>query len=116
MPPFDAGILLREYGDEALVQDLAQLLVDTTPAQLDAVQLAVGAGDAAALRKAAHKLRGSIVAFGVPEAVEAARRLEEMAAAGNLSGAAAISRELAADVQSLCDSAKAWLDAGGVQS
>lgn len=112
MPPFDAVLLLQEYGDETLVRDLARLLVETTPAQIDAVQTAVGAGDDVALRAAAHKLRGSIVAFGVPEAVEAARRLEAMAAAGDLAGADALSRELVAGVQSLRESARAWLDAG----
>jgi hypothetical protein len=33
-----------------------------------------------------------------------------MGTAGNLAGADALSRELTADVQSLCDSAKAWLE------
>ena len=112
MPPFDAALLLQEYGDEGLVRDLARLLVDTTPAQIDAVQTAVGAGDGAALRAAAHKLRGSLVAFGVPDAVEAARKLEAMGAAGNLAGADVLSRELVAGVQSLRESARAWLDAG----
>jgi len=112
VPPFDATLLLQEYGDEGLVRDLARLLVDTTPAQIDAVQTAVGAGDGAALRAAAHKLRGSLVAFGVPEAVEAARKLEAMGADGNLAGADVLSRELVAGVQSLRESARAWLDAG----
>src|SRR6185295_18179088 len=112
MPSFDATLLLREYGDAALVRDLAQLLVDTTPEQIDAVRSAVEAGDHTALRAAAHRLRGSIVAFGVPDAVEAARRLEAMAVTGDLSGADVISRALVADVQSLRDSARAWLAAG----
>jgi HPt (histidine-containing phosphotransfer) domain-containing protein len=110
MPAFDAVILLREYGDEALVRDLAQLLVDTTPQQIDAVRSAVAANDGAALRAAAHKLRGSIVPFGVPDAVEAARRLESMGIAGDLAGADVLSRELVAGVESLRESAKAWLD------
>ena len=112
MPPFDAVLLLQEYGDARLVRDLAQLLIDTTPEQLDAVQTAVGADDGPGLRSAAHKLRGSIVAFGVPAAVETARKLEAMGAAGDLAGADALSRELAADVQSLRESAKAWLETG----
>lgn len=112
MPSFDAISLLDEYGDAVLVRDLAQLLVETTPGQVEAVRSARAAGDNAALGAAAHKLRGSIVAFGVPEAVEATRRLEAMAGAGDLSGADDIIQALAADVQSLRDSARAWLDAG----
>lgn len=110
MPPFDAVILLREYGDEALVRDLAQLLIDTTPQQIDAVQSAVAANDGAGLRAAAHKLRGSIVPFGVPDAVEAARKLEAMGTIGDFAGADTLSRELVASVESLRESAKAWLD------
>jgi len=112
MAPFDSVLLLREYGDEDLVRDLAQLLVDTVPEQVDAVTNAVSARDGAALRKAAHKLRGSIVAFGMPEAVECARQLEAMGAAGDLTGADALSRQLVAEVQSLRESASAWLTAG----
>jgi HPt (histidine-containing phosphotransfer) domain-containing protein len=111
VPPFDAATLLDEYGDETLVRDLAQLLVDTTPAQLDAVRNAVGRGDAVALRAATHKLRGSIVPFGMHDAVAAARKLEAMAATGDLSEAETLSHELAAGVQALRDSAQAWLSA-----
>src|SRR5947208_9888748 len=53
MPPFDAHLLLQEYGDEGLVRDLARLVIDTTPEQIDAVQKAVAANDAATLRAAA---------------------------------------------------------------
>jgi HPt (histidine-containing phosphotransfer) domain-containing protein len=110
MPAFDARVLLNEYGDETLVRDLARLLVETVPVQVDAIRSAVDAGDGAALRAAAHKLRGSIVSFGVPDTVETARRLEALGAAPDLAGAAALISVLAADVQSLCASAKAWLD------
>jgi len=116
MPPFDAGLLLQEYGDEGLVRDLAQLVLETMPAQITAVETAVEARDSAALRAAAHKLRGSITPFRLSDAVEAARKLEEMGAAGDLNGAAALSLELVAGVQSLCDSAKAWIDAGAALS
>jgi len=110
MPAFDPRVLIDEYGDEALVRDLAKLLVETVPVQVDAVRSAVDAGDGSALRAAAHKLRGSIVSFGVPATVETARRLEAMGASGDLGGADTLVPQLAADVQSLCTSAKAWLD------
>ena len=110
--PFDPALLLREFGDEALVRDLARLLIDTTPPQIDAVQSAVASNDAAALRAAAHRLRGSIVTFGMPAAVELARKLEAMGAAGDLNGADILSRQLAVDVQLLRDGAAAWLEGG----
>jgi len=110
MPAFDPRVLLDEYGDEALVRDLAKLLVETVPVQVDAVRSAIDARDSAALRAAAHKLRGSIVSFGVPDTVDIARQLEAMGAAGDLDGADTLVPQLAADVQSLCTSAKAWLN------
>ena len=110
MTAFDPRILLDEYGDEALVRDLAKLLVETVPIQVDAVRAAVDARDGAALRAASHKLRGSIVSFGVPATVDIARRLEAMGASGDLAGADALVPQLSADVQSLCTSAKSWLD------
>jgi HPt (histidine-containing phosphotransfer) domain-containing protein len=116
MPPFDPILLLQEYGDEALVRDLAQLLIETMPGQIIAVETAVAARDSAAIRAAAHRLRGSITPFRVANAVEAARRLEEMGAAEDLNGADVLIRELVAGVQSLRDSAKAWLDASAAPS
>ena len=112
MNAFDPRALLDQYGDETLVRELAQLLIETVPLQVDAVRSAVAAADGPALRAAAHKLRGSIGPFGMPQAVETARQLEAMATAGSLDGADSLSRALAADVQSLRDSAKAWLEAG----
>ena len=112
VPGFSAALLLEEYGDHALVRELAQLLIDTTPAQLDAIRTAVAAGDAASLRTAAHRLRGSLVAFGVPDAVETARTLEAMGESGELAGAEALSVALIDDVQSLRESARAWLETG----
>ena len=111
MAAFDPRVLLDEYGDDALVRDLARLLIETVPVQADAVRSAVAARDSAALRAAAHKLRGSIAPFGVPAAVEAAHKLEAMGTVGNLDGADSLSRDLVADVQSLRDSAKDWLEA-----
>jgi len=110
MPTFDPRVLLDEYGDETLVRDLAKLLVETVPVQVGAVRSAVDARDGSALRAAAHKLRGSIVSFGVPDTVDAARRLEAMGACGDLGGADTLVPQLAADVHSLCTSAQAWLD------
>ena len=111
---FNAAALLEEYGDRGLVRDLAELVVTTTSLQLDKIQAAVAAGDAQSLRTAAHCLRGSIAAFGVPSAVEAAKKLEAMGAAGELSGAEPLTEQLAQDISALRDGAKAWLASGAV--
>jgi HPt (histidine-containing phosphotransfer) domain-containing protein len=112
MTSFDPALLLREYGDEALVRDLAQLLVTTVPSQVENVRTAVAANDSTAVRAAAHKLRGTLASFGLTGAVEAARQLEAMAAGGDLSQADALGEKLVADALSLCESARAWLASG----
>jgi protein-histidine pros-kinase len=112
MTSFDPALLLREYGDEGLVRDLAELLVTTVPSQVENVRTAVAAHDSAAVRAAAHKLRGSLASFGLTGAVDAARQLETVAAGGDLSQADALSGQLIADALALCESAKAWLASG----
>ena len=107
---FDPRVLLDEYGDEGLVRDLARVLLDTVPPQVDAVRSAVDARDGPALRAAAHSLCGSILGFGVPATVDATRRLEAMGASGDLTGADVLVPLVAADVQALCTSARGWLD------
>ena len=107
--PFDADALLREYGDPALVHDLARLLVDTLPPQLDAVQSAIDTQDGPGLRAAAHKLKGSLGAFGVPRAVDLARALEALGSAGTVASAGGQHDALRREVLDLLDSARAWL-------
>jgi HPt (histidine-containing phosphotransfer) domain-containing protein len=110
VPGFNAAALFAEYGDQGLVRELARLLVDTTPSQVDAIRSAVASGDAVALRATAHRLRGSLVPFGVARAVETARALEAMGSAGDLTGAEPLSVSLANDVEFLRKSALAWLN------
>ena len=106
---FDVRALLEEYGDDMLVRELAQLLVENLPSQIEAIQSAVAAGDGPALRAAAHRLRGSLVPFGMAAAVEMARELESIGVSGALAGAQALSERLEQEVQLLRDGASAWL-------
>ena len=109
MASFDAAALLNEYGDDTFVRELAGLLIDVVPAQVDAIQRAVAASDARALCAACHRLRGSIAAFGVPAVVDMLRSLEAIGTTRNLAGAHTLATSLAGDVHALCDDARAWL-------
>ncbi len=96
-PPLDREALLRRLdGDQGLMRELAQALLEDCPRQLAAVRSAVEAGDAARLRGAAHKLKGSLTMFGAPAAVPAAR-LEALGQGGDLTGAAGLLAELEAE-------------------
>ncbi len=58
------------------------------------IRAAVAQGDAAALRAAAHALKGSTHHFGAPSAEAAARRLEELGTEQRWEPAAAVLAEL----------------------
>ncbi len=106
---FDADRLIEEFGDEGLLADLAVLLLDQAELQLAAVHQAIASGDAAALRAAAHKIKGGLGSFGADAITRPAEALEALARAGTLTGAAPLAETLAAEVNSLCDGARAWL-------
>lgn len=62
---------------------------------------AINDGDVAALRVAAHTLKGSLLLFGAKQASTATRRLEEMGRAGELEGAEAALVDLEARILDL---------------
>lgn len=94
-----AAVLERFEGDIELVREVAELFVADCPHRLDAMREALTAGDAEALQRAAHSLRGSVSNFSAADAVEAAGRLETIGREGDLTNApaacAALEREIA---------------------
>lgn len=109
MTTFDADALIAEYGDEDLIAELVQLWLDQAPPQMQAIDAAIAAADGPGLKRAAHKMRGSIATFGADEAVSLAERLEAMGLRGEFAGTAELSTELGAHVRSLSDGASGWL-------
>ena len=84
-----AEALTRVCGNLALLRELAELFLEDSPRWLGDIRSALRSGDAAALRRAAHTLRGSVGSLGSRLAEQAAGQLESLAHAGDL----AISRE-----------------------
>jgi HPt (histidine-containing phosphotransfer) domain-containing protein len=74
----------RVGGDRGLLRDVAAAFLGQCPQWLAAIRSAVAGGDAAALKGAAHPLKGSLGLFGAKAAAAAAGRLESMARAGKL--------------------------------
>jgi CheY-like chemotaxis protein len=89
-----AAAAARLGGDRRLLREMLGLFLGESPAMLAAVERAVASGDAGALRRAAHVLKGSVANFAAPRPVEAARVLEKMGVEGDLSGAPKALREL----------------------
>jgi PAS domain S-box-containing protein len=105
------GLLERMEGDEELLGELVRLFVADVPTRLGEVAVALAAGDGPRLRKAAHAVKSAVSNFvGGPggsgpaqQAITAARRLEELAARGDLASAAGACRALEEAVARLQD-------------
>ncbi len=80
--------LLEEVeGDRTVLRRMIALYFDTTPAMLSHVQRAAEAGDAAALARATHTLKGSAAQFGAEEAYQLLAAMEQSAREGNVTNA-----------------------------
>jgi CheY-like chemotaxis protein len=86
----------RMMGNEDMAQRILRGFVDDMPRQLALLAQAVDNRDAAALRLAAHSIKGAAANVGGTEIQEIAGKLERTGTAGDLAAAAAALPELAA--------------------
>ncbi len=93
--------LQRVDGDRDLLAEIAGIFLSDSPAMVADVLAAVAAGDAAAVSRTAHRLKGSILTFGAPAAAAAALSLEKNGRAGDLTTAQADVERLAAEIDRL---------------
>lgn len=83
-----AVALERLGGDEELLREVALLFLDEYPVLLREICSAADAGDADALERAAHTMKGSVSNFGADAVCDAAFTLEKMGRTRNLNGLA----------------------------
>jgi HPt (histidine-containing phosphotransfer) domain-containing protein len=76
-------------GDRELLVEMAGLFLEDSGQLLAEIGQAIQAGDAAALHRGAHTLKGSVANFVAREAREMAQHLEMMGRSGDLTGAPA---------------------------
>jgi CheY-like chemotaxis protein len=74
-------------GQDDLVRQIARLFLSECPRYVDGLRAALAQADAAALRAAAHTLKGAVGNLSATPAYEAARRLEDLAHDGQLDAA-----------------------------
>ncbi len=82
-----AEALDRVGGDRALLRELVDLFAAEAPRALTEIRRSVDAGDAGALERAAHLVRGSASTFGAAVVSETALTLENQGRSGILEGA-----------------------------
>jgi HPt (histidine-containing phosphotransfer) domain-containing protein len=86
---FDRAEMLEQVGgDRQLVKELVELFLGTSPGHLERVRQAVAAGDAMAVRQAAHALKGAAGCVGAKKVWQVALDLETMGRTADLSRAA----------------------------
>jgi signal transduction histidine kinase/DNA-binding response OmpR family regulator len=96
----DREVALSRAGDDAeLLREVAALAVEHIPIWMAGIRDSLGAGDSRTLRRLSHTLKNTADNLGAQPTVEAAERLESLAAKENLPEAreaiAALEREVA---------------------
>lgn len=99
---FDHVELLERAGnDMGFLSETVEMLASDGRALMAAIRSAIRAGDAAALGRSAHALKGMISNFCAPAAQESALGMERHGKSGDLAAAAQAADALAGQVESL---------------
>lgn len=87
-PAFDHEVALaRVGGDPQLLKEIALLFTENYTEWTHSLRAAVNRGDAEALERSAHELKGAVANFGASAAFDAALRLERIGRGRNLADA-----------------------------
>jgi len=95
-------------GDPNLLSELALLLLDDLPQQMDAIHRAVDNKQDHELERLAHRLKGSVGNFAAKPAFEAAFHLEKIARQGDFKQAPQALGALEHEIQRLRDALEKW--------
>ena len=101
-PPLDLEVLAllvdpEQGGDPVFLAEIAQLFSREKPPLLAELSTAAAAGDAAALARAAHTLKGSAANLGATRMQETATELELLGRANSTEGASPLVEDAAAE-------------------
>ena len=102
------ALLDRLGGDMALTADVIAVFLEDGPGRVTAIGDAVSDLDAGRLRTAAHALKGAAGNVGATPLFEAARRLEQIGATGDLSGVDTAWRELEDEAGRVISGMRQW--------
>ena len=97
------GTLARLGGDRELLTDMTTFCLEDSPPLFAKIEAAVASGDAQALRRAAHALKGLLLNSGGLRAANAANLLEGAGQTGVLTNADDLVRSLAGELELLTD-------------
>ncbi|TKB65755.1 MAG: Hpt domain-containing protein [Nitrospira sp.] len=104
--------LARVDDDRETFQMMMELFLEHGPKDLADTHSALDAGDALAVARSSHKLKGAILLFCAPAALHACKELEESAKAGNLAKGRQLYATLEQEVQRLLAALRLVYDKG----
>lgn len=107
-----AEALARVDDDRETFQMMVELFLEHGPKDLAAAQTALTAGDAAGVARSSHRLKGAILQFCAPAALQACKELEESSKAGDLTRGGELSAALEREIQRLLAELRPILDQG----
>lgn len=112
-PVFNLGeALARVDDDRETFQMMVELFLEHGPKDLAQAQMALTAGDAAGVARSSHRLKGAILQFCAPAALQACKELEESSKAGNLTHGGELYATLEQEVHRLLAGLRPILDQG----
>ncbi|HVT42917.1 MAG TPA: response regulator [Thermoanaerobaculia bacterium] len=97
-----ADLRKAEETEPGLLEELVGLFQQETPAILQMIEGAVAAGDADALKKAAHNLKGSTANLGIRRLSALSAELERDARAGSLGSAGGLASRIREEYEQVC--------------
>ena len=101
-PVFDKTALLNAFdNDWNFLKEVLDMFIADYPQMLKNIHDAIQAGDAPALQRTAHALKGMLGNFQVETATQKAYTLEKMGAEGNLEHAAGTYTQISTELDSL---------------
>lgn len=101
-PALDPAVLdsLRQLtppGEPDVLKEVLQLFLDDVPARVERLRSAWQGGDAVAVQRAAHSLKGSAGNIGATDLLAVCRQLDDLGRVGDLSNAAPLVTALDAE-------------------
>lgn len=95
------GLLARVEGDRELLREVVELFLEEHLGTMADIRTALEAGDAPAVARLSHMMKGSVSNFCAPPARDAALRLEQAGERGDLAGASALFDSLEREIDQL---------------
>ncbi len=124
-PPASGGLtevidvdeaLRHAGGDEELLRELVELFLEDCPAMMADVKQAIDSGDAQALQRCAHGLKGAVRHLAAQAAVDAAYALETAGREGKLDEAPALYEALEREIERLQRAASEYLSSNPAEA